>query len=430
MARIDRLRIAIFHLGFFYSGGGEKLVLEEIRGLRELGYEVECYAPYVDRRSCFPDYDEISDVHSLLPPPPRWLPMKDPIWVLLSTLIIPFLAPKFRKFDIFIGANQPGPWFAFVLGKLLGKPYLIYLAQPLRLLHPREVDLQNGIRIREGDTFFLLTMIRLAGWLIDVADRVSVRNAATVMANGEFVADWLADVYGVKSTVCPAGCYPISRRKLDYTSRWTSQLAVNGAKINKPFVLLTNRHSPMKRFEYAIWAMKQISRQTDQLTLVITGQETEYTEQLRYLVNGLGLERFVTFIGLVPEDELSMLYGNAAAYVYPSPEEDFGMGVVEAMAAGTPVIAWNNGGPTSTVVNGETGFLIEPYDSDEFAEKMLALGSNPSLSESMGRAAHRRAVKQFSYERHTRILAEAVELVYLTHAAPEASKPEPITHSQ
>ena len=50
-----KLRIAIFHLGFFYSGGGEKLVLEEIRGLRALGHEVTCFAPYVDRERCFPD---------------------------------------------------------------------------------------------------------------------------------------------------------------------------------------------------------------------------------------------------------------------------------------------------------------------------------------------------------------------------------------
>ena len=68
-----RLRIAIFHLGFFYSGGGEKLVLEEIRGLRALGHDVTCYAPYVDREGCFPDIPEMAEVEPLLPPPPAWL---------------------------------------------------------------------------------------------------------------------------------------------------------------------------------------------------------------------------------------------------------------------------------------------------------------------------------------------------------------------
>ena len=56
----------------------------------------------------------------------------------------------------------------------------------------------------------------------------------------------------------------------------------------------------------------------------------------------------------------------ASAYVYPSPEEDFGMGIVEAMGTGTPVVAWANGGPTVTVRDQETGFLIESYDTDQF----------------------------------------------------------------
>ena len=85
------------------------------------------------------------------------------------------------------------------------------------------------------------------------------------------------------------------------------------------------------------------------------------------------------FVGLVTERSLARLYREATLYVYPSPEEDFGMGIVEAMAAGTPVVAWNNGGPTVTVKNGETGFLVEPYDTEEFAEKMRRLATDPVL---------------------------------------------------
>jgi glycosyltransferase involved in cell wall biosynthesis len=163
----------------------------------------------------------------------------------------------------------------------------------------------------------------------------------------------------------------------------------------------------MKRFEYAIWAMKWILRQNPRVSLVITGQETEYTDQLRYLVDGLRIEKNVKFVGLVPERDLGTLYQNAAAYVYPSPEEDFGMGIIEAMAAGTPVVAWKNGGPTVTVKDRETGFLIEPYDSDQFAERLLLLVNSPSLVEQLGKAAHRRAVERFSYEQHCRIIAES-----------------------
>jgi glycosyltransferase involved in cell wall biosynthesis len=164
----------------------------------------------------------------------------------------------------------------------------------------------------------------------------------------------------------------------------------------------------MKRFEFAIWSLKMIWKKKPNLSLVITGQETEYTDQLRYLVNGLGINNAVYFVGLVTERDLQRLYLEAALYVYPSPEEDFGMGIVEAMAAGVPVVAWNNGGPTVTVVDGETGFLIEPYEERSFAEKVLQLATDPMISEKMGRAGHKRAEEFFSYERHNKMLEQAL----------------------
>jgi glycosyltransferase involved in cell wall biosynthesis len=337
--------------------------------------------------------------------------LKDPLWVTLSCLLIPFLAPRFRSFDVFLGANQPGPWFAFVLGKFLRKPYVIYLAQPLRILHPRAVDLENGIRIREGDAHFISALTKMAGQVIDWADRMSVRNARAILANGDHVSRWIRDVYGVDNYKCAAGCHPLAPRQLDYRTRWGGQLRINGFTVPKPFILLTNRHSPMKRFEYAIWALKAIVRTAPKVHLVITGQETEYTDQLKYLVDGLGLSGQVHFVGLVNEDDLRLLYQSAAVYVYPSPEEDFGMGIVEAMATGTPVVAWNNGGPTVTVVDGTTGFLVPPYDTDRFAESLLRLATSPALAERMGRAGYRRARQVFSYERHCEAVADALTRV-------------------
>lgn len=398
------MRVAIFHLGFFYSGGGEKLVLEEIRGLHDLGHEVTCFAPYVDRLECFPDAPEMAEIRSLLPRPPRWLPAFGPIWVALACMLIPFMAGQFRSFDVFFGANQPGPWLAFVLSRILRKPYVIYLAQALRILHPRIVDLENGIRIREDDTKFIKALTRGAGRLVDWADRISVKHASIVLTNGDHVSTWIREVYGVENRVCAAGCHPIPLEELEYTSRWQGQLQVNGWIIPKPYILLTNRHSPAKRFEYALWALKSIRRTSANLPLVITGQETEYTDHLRYLVDGLGLRDAVHFVGLVSEMDLARLYQNAAVYVYPSPEEDFGMGIVEAMATGTPVVAWDNGGPTVTVRDGVTGFLVEPYDTEAFAERLLRLASRPQVAERMGRAGHHRARQLFSYEQHVRLL--------------------------
>ena len=103
------------------------------------------------------------------------------------------------------------------------------------------------------------------------------------------------------------------------------------------------------------------------------------------------------------------------------------MGIVEAMAAGTPVVAWNNGGPTVTVRDGETGFLVEPYDTIEFTEKLLSLILNPELAERMGRAGHLRAEKLFSYERHNQILDETLGEVLERYRQPAGMKEQTIS---
>lgn len=423
-----KLRIAIFHLGFFYSGGGEKLVLEEIRGLEAVGHQVTCYAPIVDREGCFPDLIQRADLRPLLPQPPRWLPLRDALWIVLCCLLVPFMAWRFRSYDVFLGANQPGPWFAWVLSKILRKPYVIYLAQPNRLLYPRKIDLEQGLRIREGDYLLLVGLRRVAGWLIAWADRVSVQDAHTLLTNGDYAAGLLQAAYQRSNRVCPAGCHPMLETSLNYAARWQGQLSVNGTEIPKPYVLLTNRHYPQKRFEYVIQALPAVRSEAPQLSLAITGQETRYTDQLRDLVEKLGLQTKVHFVGLVSETDLARLYREAALYVYPSPEEDFGMGIVEAMAAGTPVVAWNHGGPTVMVIDGLTGYLAQPWEVSNYADKMILLATDPALSERMGRAGHRRARGEFSYERHNQTLDSALWAAVEGHreSSPVDSQSSPV----
>ena len=70
----------------------------------------------------------------------------------------------------------------------------------------------------------------------------------------------------------------------------------------------------------------------------------------------------VELLGRVPDRELYELYAKARGFIALAREEDFGMTVVEAMAAGTPVIAFNGGGFRETVIDGETGILIDDTD--------------------------------------------------------------------
>ena len=109
----DKLKIAVFHCGFVYSGGGERIVLEDAVGLRRLGHEVVCNAPTLDRCACYPDFIDEVGVKTFLPQLPKWFPLWDAIGMTLSSILAPLLSLRFRDIDVFVGCNQPGAWIAY-----------------------------------------------------------------------------------------------------------------------------------------------------------------------------------------------------------------------------------------------------------------------------------------------------------------------------
>ena len=200
-----KLKIAIFHLAFVYSGGGERLVLEEAIGLAKLGNEVTVFAPVIDRKNCFPELMDQVNVKKLLPNIlPAWILDHELISILAACALAPFFFYKFRKFDIYFGANQPGPWIAFLLSRINKKPYVIYLAQPTRLIHPRYIDQEVGLRLRDGFSF-LKIMTAIFKPLIYFADVISIRNANSVFTNGSYMSGVLSQIYRIKVINCPAG---------------------------------------------------------------------------------------------------------------------------------------------------------------------------------------------------------------------------------
>jgi glycosyltransferase involved in cell wall biosynthesis len=107
----------------------------------------------------------------------------------------------------------------------------------------------------------------------------------------------------------------------------------------------------------------------------------------------------VTFHGYLPRPGLVDHYYNADVFVFPPIwNEAFGCTPVEAMAAGTPVVATRSGGIVETMRDHETGFLVAKNDCRALAEAILKLLENSVLRESMGRAARKRVLEHFHWD--------------------------------
>lgn len=403
-----KLRIAFFHCAFVYSGGGERIALEGVLGLRARGHSVDLYSPATDWEKCFPDLLKKTQPKPIIPQLSKSVPFAEALNMLVASLVAPLAAYRFKDYDIFIGENQPGVWFSWVYAKMFRKPYIIYLNQPNRMVYPRAIDLKTGW-FANSNFVLLEKVIAFFKPVVAFLDKKSIKGANFMTVNGSYIGDVISQIYGKDYIECPAGCDPFPHGPLRFSKKiyYEGYIEIHDKKIKKPYLFLTNRHYPQKRFDYAIEALPHIKKHYPNIQLIISGAFTNVTPIWQAMAKKLGVDRNIVWLGEVANDDMGKLYKNTAVYVYTSPEEDYGMGVVEAEEFGIPVVAWHHAGPTVTVDHGKTGFLAKPYDVKDFAEHIIWLLDNPEERIMMGKKAHEHVQKNFTWKRHVDILEKA-----------------------
>ncbi|HMH04322.1 MAG TPA: glycosyltransferase family 4 protein [Candidatus Udaeobacter sp.] len=132
--------------------------------------------------------------------------------------------------------------------------------------------------------------------------------------------------------------------------------------------------------------------------------------QLRAQIEELGLQERVQLLGAKPQHDLREHLARANVFVMPSvAEAEGGMDnlptvIMEAMAAGLPVVSTRIGGIPEMVVENETGFLVQPEDAMALVGAIEKVTNDRSLGQRLGQAGHERAQKLFSIEKNARDL--------------------------
>ncbi len=388
------MRLALVHMGFFYSGGGERTVLAEASGLRERGFSVEVFAPTVSGE-CHPDLMKRVKPTELTGWLPAGMPYRSYLGMLATSLLAGSIVKRFRGFDCVVAHSQPSYWLASQIRRTHGVPYIAYLHQANRFLYPRGVDREVGWGTSR-DMQMLDMMHKMVG-VIKRLDASSVAGADRVLVNSGWIRAQVEECYEVDAGICYPGVDA------------TTFKPFTGEEEGAPYILSTNRHFPQKRLDWFLATVQRLSEKHPDIAGVLTGRETSYTESLMALARRMGIEGMIRFVGGASSDELTRLYGGAAVYSYPSPEEDFGLGPVEAGACGCPSVVWDHAGPREVVVDGATGYRARPYDIDDYVEKHARLLGDRRLRDAMGEAARRRVLEKFTWERHVDKLVKAIE---------------------
>jgi glycosyltransferase involved in cell wall biosynthesis len=171
-------------------------------------------------------------------------------------------------------------------------------------------------------------------------------------------------------------------------------------------------------------AMARLRERHPVHALIVGGGRRE--AEVRELAASLGLAGAVHFLG--PRRDVPDLLSAMDILVLPSHTEGFGRALVEAMAAGLPVIATRVGGMPEVVTDGENGLLIPPRDAGALAEALERLLADPAWAQHLGAKARDHVREHFSLDRLGREINEIYEeLVEKKFGGGGAEQPQAIS---
>ena len=180
-------------------------------------------------------------------------------------------------------------------------------------------------------------------------------------------------------------------------------------------LLFAGRLIRRKGVHTLLHAFAELHRQMPNATLRLAGGGSHsrayaesYHQQLKQFTVEAGLEEAVTFLGELDEPAILKEYANCSALVLSSVLETASMVILQAMAAGKPVVSTDVGGARYLVEQGQTGLIVPPDDEKALAEALYQVLSDETELQAMGRRAKEAARQRF----HTQVVAAQTRQVY------------------
>lgn len=155
---------------------------------------------------------------------------------------------------------------------------------------------------------------------------------------------------------------------------------------------------PRKNVRMLMRAYQRLRQASPQVPKLVLAGNTGLLHQDWAYAASLGLIDHIEVHVGVSSEKLRALYQNASLFVLSSDEEGLGIVILEAMACSLPVVSTDCGGPSTSVLEGETGFLTPVGDVQTLAETMRCVLEDSELRQRIGQAGRQRAEERFSIE--------------------------------
>lgn len=222
--------------------------------------------------------------------------------------------------------------------------------------------------------------------------RLAVRRAQKILVPSNYVSSKLRQKLKVPKEKIRVTYEASSLANLNLKTENSKQV-LEKYNIKKPYLLYVGNAYPYKNLDNLLLALKQL---THNLKLVNPCSRSAFYDRLKDKAKSLGLKNHVILPGYVVDDDLTVLYKEAEAYVFPSLSEGFGIPGLDAMALGVPVICSDI--QTFNEVYSDAVLYFNPRNPDDIAEKIKQVLENQNLKNELIQKGLNQS-KKFSWQK-------------------------------
>jgi glycosyltransferase involved in cell wall biosynthesis len=276
-----------------------------------------------------------------------------------------------KKFDI-IHFNGISYWF--LKKKISAAPHIITIHHLVTdAIKSNKSGIASRIKDISGETSFFITFL----------ERRCINSADKIIAVSNFTKNQIINTYNLDSSKVCVVYNGIDLERYNYSEEMINDTKKHLNLDGKPVILFVGRiNDPRKGLKFLLFSLQKIITRFD-LMLVVVGKGDQ--EELKNFSKSLGIYDNVLFAGFVDDSDLKKYYSACDVYVCPSRLEGFGLTILEAMAAGKPIVGTKVGAIPELIKNGVNGVLVDSEDINSMSHAICSLLQDKVKANYIGR---------------------------------------------
>lgn len=295
---------------------------------------------------------------------------------------------QMRKFDV-IHVNGLSYWY---IKKLLDVPHVLTVHHTNKdAIKFNQLNFISRIKDIGGENSIIMSII----------EKRSIENTDFIIAVSNFTKNQIVKYYNIKPDKIGVVHNGIDLDNFSFSNKELNKTRDLLKLPDKPVILFVGRvDDPRKGLVYLLNAFKMLTEKQEAVLLLVGSGEQD---NIKKMAESLGISKNLVLAGFLDDETLRKCYHICDVYACPSLLEGFGLTVLEAMAAGSTIVATDTGSIPEVLEKYENKILVEPKNSESLADSLLNSLNSKSVTNK------NTSLNKFTWERSARTLSKFLE---------------------